>query len=380
MPIYKVDGVIKDGKQKYKVRVNYMSNSGQAKQLTRMIYGSEEAKDLERELIRKIKEEGENPAAKMTVQELYEEYVAAKKFEIRESSLDKIMRNYRIYVKPTMANVRIDKLTLPMLQKWKLSIEEKGLALRTKQHAYAQFRTILYYAVKMEYIPKNPLATLGTFRDALHTRPEMDIFTAEEFMAFIATAKRQAEERQTQHHDLSEWEFYVFFNIAFFTGLRKGEIHALKWSDIDGSLLHVRRSITQKLKGDDRETPPKSKKSVRTLQMPSPLLKVLAEHRARQERLDRFSENFRVCGGERSLRDSTIEVRNKRYADLSGLTRIRIHDFRHSHVSVLANEGINIQEIARRLGHAKVEMTWNTYSHLYPREEEKAVDILNRIA
>ncbi|MCL2821480.1 MAG: tyrosine-type recombinase/integrase, partial [Oscillospiraceae bacterium] len=59
---------------------------------------------------------------------------------------------------------------------------------------------------------------------------------------------------------------------------------------------------------------------------------------------------------------------------------IKIHGFRHSHVSLLANEGINIQEIARRLGHAKVEETWNTYSHLYPREEEKAVDILNKIA
>jgi integrase len=59
---------------------------------------------------------------------------------------------------------------------------------------------------------------------------------------------------------------------------------------------------------------------------------------------------------------------------------IRIHDYRHSHVSVLANNGINIQEIARRLGHSKVDMTWNTYSHLYPREEERAVDVLNNIA
>ena len=60
--------------------------------------------------------------------------------------------------------------------------------------------------------------------------------------------------------------------------------------------------------------------------------------------------------------------------------RIRVHDFRHSHVSILANEGINTQEIARRLGRAKVEITWNTYSHLYPREQEKAVDVLNKIA
>lgn len=72
-------------------------------------------------------------------------------------------------------------------------------------------------------------------------------------------------------------------------------------------------------------------------------------------------------------------MKNREYAKLAGVKRIRIHDFRHSHASLLANEGINIQEIARRLGHSKVEITWNIYSHLYPHEEERAVKILNKI-
>ena len=73
--------------------------------------------------------------------------------------------------------------------------------------------------------------------------------------------------------------------------------------------------------------------------------------------------------------------RNMRYATLSGQKVTRIYDFRHSHVSILANEGINIQEIApRRLGHSKIGETWNTYAHLYPREEEKVVDILNKLS
>jgi len=114
--------------------------------------------------------------------------------------------------------------------------------------------------------------------------------------------------------------------------------------------------------------------------MPSPLIQVLKEHKERQEHLAQFSDDYRICGGERCLRDSTIQKRNIHYATLSRQKVIRIHDFRHSHVSVLANEGINIQEIARRLGHSKIEETWNTYAHLYPREEEKAVDILNTIA
>ena len=115
------------------------------------------------------------------------------------------------------------------------------------------------------------------------------------------------------------------------------------------------------------------------MQLPAPLIDILAAHKERQRENPSFIEVFRVCGGQAVLRDSTMEKKNQRYALAAGLPHIRIHDFRHSHASVLINEGISIQEIARRLGHAKVEITWNTYAHLYPREEERAVSILDRI-
>lgn len=379
MPIYKVKGK-KDGLQKYNVRINYTSDNGEPKQLTRTTYGLEAAKNLERKLTTQTKDNKANPDVKMTVQQLFEKFSAAKTCEVREATLDKYRRNFNLHIKPTMASARIDKLTVSMLQDWKTTIEQKGLSLKSRKHAYSIFGAILNYAVKMEYIVKNPLSKAGNFKDALSIKPEMRIYTAQEFTRYIAVVKRFAEEHEQLHHDLSEWDFYVFFNIAFYTGLRKGEIHALRWSDINGSLLSVKRSITQKLKGEDRETPPKNRSSIRTLQIPLPLMKVLQEHRARQEQLEHFTPEYRICGGERCLRDSTIQNRNIRYAKLSELHLIRIHDFRHSHVSILANEGINIQEIARRLGHSRVEMTWNTYSHLYPREEERAVDVLNRIA
>ncbi|MDR1630653.1 MAG: tyrosine-type recombinase/integrase [Oscillospiraceae bacterium] len=86
-----------------------------------------------------------------------------------------------------------------------------------------------------------------------------------------------------------------------------------------------------------------------------------------------------MCGGLQPVRDSTLDRWKAVYAKTAGIKNIRIHDFRHSHASLLANEGINIQEIARRLGHSKIEITWNTYAHLYPREEERAIAILNKI-
>lgn len=208
----------------------------------------------------------------------------------------------------------------------------------------------------------------------------MSFYTPEEFKKYIEIARKQALEKQKKEKNLYEWNFYVFFNIAYYTGLRKGEIHALCWNDINGNYLSVKHSITQKLKNrTDVETPPKNKSSIRTLQIPLPLVKILKEHKKRQMQLPNFSEDNRVLGDGKCLRDTTIQKRNMLYSSLVKVKTIRIHDFRHSHASLLANMGINIQEVARRLGHSNVEMTWNTYSHLYPKEAEKAIAILNAV-
>lgn len=373
----------KNGKQKYRVRVNYQDSMGVNRQTERVIYGSEEAKDFERKFRHDIKEEA--PGVKKTIDELYTEYCNKKKNEVREQSLRYIKTYIENHVLPLLGSIKLDKLNKPLLNKWKEEINSKTvknkgnkkLSLKTKQHIYNEFKSMLNYAVSMDYIAKNPLSSVGNFKETLtlENQKEINYYTSDEFKKYIKVARECAENSST----FVDWEFYVFFNIAFYTGLRKGEIHALKWSDLDGDYLNVKRSIAQKLKGDDRETPPKNKSSIRTLQMPKPLIKILNEHRQRYEELDGFNDNFRICGGTKPLRDSTLDKRNKKYAELAGLKTIRIHDFRHSHASLLANEGINIQEIARRLGHSKIEVTWNTYAHLYPREEERAIKILDKI-
>lgn len=374
MPVYKMTGK-KDGKQKYRVRINYTDNNGKAHQIERVAYGLAEANDLEMKLKSDFKEQ--TPTKKITVQNLYDEYIQAKSHELRETSLDKCKRVLKGYILPTLGEKRIDRLGVSVLQNWKNEIAKLDFSIVTKQNIYKEFRALLNYGVKMEYLPKNPLSTIGNFRDAYFEHPieKFQYYTPEQFKKFIKKAREYAQSDGT----ITGWGYYVFFAIAFYTGMRKGEINALKWSDIDGDIIHVRRSIAQKLKGGDRETPPKNKSSYRDLQAPRPLVKILREHLSRQQKIDGYSEDFRVCGAIRCLRDTSIENKNKQFAKEARLPHIRIHDFRHSHASLLANEGINIQEIARRLGHSKIEITWNTYSHLYPREEERAISILDKI-
>lgn len=205
--------------QKYNVRINYIDDSGQSKQLTRVAYGFDEAKDLERKLNFGIKSRSEMPTSKMTVQELLEEYMEVKKYEVKETTYARIKENFKYYILPTFKDYRIDRITPKSIQEWKIGLEKRNLSLNTKKLAFCHFRTFINYAIKVEYINANPLSKIGGFKEnpanVLLDKPAMDIYMPNEFKRFIAVAKRLAEEKEKQG-DLSEWNFYVFFNIAFY--------------------------------------------------------------------------------------------------------------------------------------------------------------------
>lgn len=382
MPIYKMTdkngkNIKKDGLQKYRVRINYTDALGKPRQIDRVAYGSDAAKTLEMQLTAKLNSRELSP--KITVQQLFEEYIAAKRNEVRETSLDKSIRILKKNVIPNFQNTKLDNLSVPMVQNWKQEISEQGLSITTRKNIYGEFRAMINYAVKMEYISKNPVTIAGNFKAPLEPEKEMLFYTPEEFRRFIAAAKESAEQAEACG-SIYEWNYFVFFNIAFYMGMRKGEINALQWTDIKEGYINVTKSVAQKLKGGDRFTPPKNKFSIRTIQIPKPLCVILEQHRERcRTTIENFTDEMYICGSERPIRDTSIEKKNKLFAEQAGVKRIRIHDFRHSHASLLANEGINIQEIARRLGHSNISMTWNTYSHLYPREEERAIRVLDNI-
>ena len=380
MPINKMKDkngklIKKDGKQKYRVRINYVDIYGENKQIERKVYGLDEAKQIEQELLYSVKKE--TPAQKLSVSELFKEYINAKKSEIRETTLKKKCEITEHHVLPYLEKCKLDKLNAKVLQQWKQEIDNVGnLSIGMKKKIYGEFRAMLNFAVMMEYIPKNPLLKVGNFKAPLETHKEMLFYTPEEFGKYITVAKEKATECTD---NIQLWNYYVFFYIAFFTGMRKGEIYALTWNDIQKDGIHITKSLSQKLQGEDRITPPKNKSSIRIIQVPEPLKQVLDEHYERCKSLENFTKDYLICGGLTALRDTTVDKMNRKFADLSGVKRIRIHDFRHSHASLLANNGINIQEIARRLGHSDVHTTLQTYSHLYPKESERALKILNSI-
>lgn len=347
----------KNGQQQYRVRV-YING----KQTERKVYGLSNAKLVEIEL------SNTTAISSLTVGQLCDEYIEVKKTESRASTLNNIERYVRMYIKPTLGKIKLTKLTTKQLQDWKLVINECDLQIITKKGIFKNFSAILNYAVKLEYIATNNLKKLGNFKDTdlKMATNKLQYYTAEEFRLYIDTLKSNCE-------TIRNWNYYTLLNIAFYTGARKGEIRALLWNDIKDNYVTIDKSYDAR---NDIVTAPKNKSSVRKIQLPVPLINVLNEHRQRLIDNDMYSDDGLICG---YIVDSVLSRLNVRTANSCNLHVIRIHDFRHTHASVLINADINIMEISRRLGHSQVDITWNIYGHLYPQAEEVAIDVLNKI-
>ena len=386
MPIYKIEGQKRGGLQKYRVVVNWTDAAGKKKRKERLVCGKGQAEAAEAEM-RKLLEEGAlrpvkrktpAPSCELTLKQLLDLYEAEHGGEIRASTLAKKKSVLQNHVMPELGKTPLCDLTDETLRAWRARIGALDQKVSTKNSAYKVLRALLNYAVARKLIEKSPMSGLRPFRDpcAVPDSVKLRYYTKDEFQKFIAEGKKEAETADT----LRAWGIYIFFMLAYYTGMRKGEINALRWTDADGSCIWVRHSITQKIKGEKwLETPPKTPASVRRIQMPAPLIAALDEHKARQMKAEGWEPSLFICGGPAPIPDTVLENANKNWGERAGLPHITVHEFRHSHASLLCNAGINIKEIARRLGHSDVETTLKTYAHLYPKEEERAVAVLNNL-
>ena len=372
MPIYKVANKKKDGLQKYQVKVNYTDKYGNRKQVMRTAYGSQAAKDLEDQLLEQVNSQ-ESLSKSKRFKDLYDDYISYISNEIRESSLAKKKQVFRCHILPFFENILVESLDVKILQEWKVYVYQKELKTQTMKNCYKELRAMFNYCVKMDYLTSNPLLKVGDFKDAYQRKPEMLFYTPDEFQKYKTVSLQRAKQQNF-------YDYYVFFCIAYYTGARKGEIHAMRWRNFDGSSISIENSICQKLKGEDVETPPKNLSSIRVVQLPSPLINILEEHKKRQQDIiSDWRDNGFICGYYKPLRDSNIDNENRHISAKAGLKRIRVHDFRHSHASLLINGNINPLEVAHRLGHSTVDQTLKTYSHLFPSEAEKSLNILNEV-
>jgi len=225
-------------------------------------------------------------------------------------------------------------------------------------------------AVRDEVITRNPAAVV---RPPAVTREEVKPWSPQEASDFL---------RASVGHRL-----YAVFAVGVALGLRRGELLALRWSDVDldDGLVHVRQNVQRLLEIGLVYGSPKTSRSRRTVPLPARSIKVLRAHRARQaaEALAlgaRWPETGLVFT---STVGTVIEPRNlsRLFDDLiaaAGVRRIRFHDLRHTCASLLLAQGVPARVVMDVLGHSQMAITMDLYSHVMPTALREAADAIDR--
>ena len=258
---------------------------------------------------------------------------------------------------PYFGEKSINEIKATDIRQWQNELISKGYSPTYLKTINNQLCAIFNYAVRYYDLTSNPCSKAGSIGKS--KADEMNFWTKQEFMKFID----ELMDKRTS---------YLAFMILYWTGMRIGELLALTPGDIDleKHTISITKSY-QRLSGKDVITEPKTPKSKRVIHIPEFLVADIQDY---------ISSIYGIEATDRLLPITKyfLEHEMQRGLKASGVKRIRIHDLRHSHASLLVELGFSPLEIAERLGHEKIETTLNTYSHLYPNKQKKLADRLEQ--
>lgn len=290
--------------------------------------------------------------------EFWELYKKDMRNRLRESTMSTKEYIVELKILPYFRDKSLSEIKPSDIREWQNEIIKQGYKDTYLKTVNNQLNAIFNYAVRYYELKFNPCAKAGSIGKS--KADEMSFWTRVEFETFIEGVKDKTQS-------------YVAFMVLFWTGMRMGELLALNYNciDFEGNTIDITRTY-QRLQGKDVITEPKTPKSKRKVVIPqflSDLIKDYVSHLYGYMPTDRIFHMTKYF----------LECEMKRGCKNTGVKKIRIHDIRHSHVSLLIDMGIPILEIRDRLGHEKIETTLNTYSHLYPNKQKELAYKLDEI-
>lgn len=295
---------------------------------------------------------------------------------VRESTYFRDECLVRVHVKPALGRVKLKNLNAMHLQRLYRDrldrgiSEDKGLSGSTVQKIHHVLHKALSQAVRWDLIPRNPAD--GVKAPTPSTK-EMRPLSADEARWLLEAASGDRLE--------------ALYVLAVHTGMRRGELLGLKWDDIDldASTLRVRRTQTRTDNGKTLALgEPKTKQSRRSIRLTPRAVEALRRHRVRQaeEKLlagGVYEDHGYVFAGEIGNLINPSNLRQRSFIPLlerSGLPQITFHDLRHTCASLLFQRNVHPKLVQELLGHARVAITLDTYSHMLPGMGGEAADAI----
>ena len=280
---------------------------------------------------------------------------------------------YNKHICPYFVDYTLDSINILELKNFRKKCLKMNLSTRYLNKINNVLNLILDYAsVNYGYINVN--RTLGNYQEKKDkiVKEKIRYMTYDDYLKFISV--------------IQDIEHKTFFMFLYLTGMRLGEVLALRFEDIKDDTIIVNKTLYTKIKGTYTITSTKNNLN-RIVKMDKSLYKQLYEYINFMKSYTDFSNEWFLFGGSRYLAPTTINRYKHKYFELSGVKEITIHEFRHSHVSLLINQYLKngntdanlfFLRMSSRMGHS-VDVMTRTYMHLFPQSQDTIVDILNNL-
>lgn len=348
--------VYKDG-DKWRVIYRYTNYKGERKQTQKRGFVTKrEAVAWEHEVMLRSESKLD-----MTFSSFFEIYEEDKKKRVKENTWESKSHIIRTKILPFFGERKIAEIEPKDVIAWQNELlaykGENGEEYSTTylKTIHSQLSAIFNHAVRYYHLPSNPAQKAGSMGSEEHK--EMLFWTKEEYLKFADAM-------------MDKPISYYAFEMLYWTGIRCGELLALTPKDFnfERQELIINKSY-QRLNGRDVITTPKTKKSNRTIKMPKFLCEEMREY---IDMLYEIGEDERLF----QITKSYLHHEMDRGAKIAGVKRIRIHDLRHSAISLLIEMGFSALAIAERVGHESIDITYR-YAHLFPTKQTEMADKLD---
>ena len=310
-----------------------------------------------------------------TYKELASLWWESYKHTVKPNTQLNVRRLLDNHILPLFGSYKLDKLTTPLIQNVVNKLADKTNkgedgAFLYYDSLHALNKRILQYGVVMQAIPFNPAREVILPRNTQKAKREkIKHFDNQELKKFLDYLDSLILNKFRYYYENTLYKFLLA------TGCRINEALALSWSDIDldNAVVHITKTLNYKQETNS----PKSKSSLRDIDIDQATVSMLKQYRLRQTK-----EAWKIGKSESIVfsdfiheypNNRTLQTRLRTHFKRAKVTNIGFHGFRHTHASLLLNSGIPYKELQHRLGHSQLSMTMDIYSHLSKENAKKAV-------
>jgi integrase len=298
---------------------------------------------------------GINPnESKLTVAEYIGRWITDRAPYLKQKTIDGYTVNIRKYINPAIGHLKIQELKPMHIQTMYTNLLSTKLKAKSVLYVHRTLHKALLDARKKQIVPQNVADLVDAPRAE---RYKSKVFSEQELASFLTRLKYT--------------DCEVPFTIAALTGMRRGEIMALKWDDVDfaNKTLTISRSLVPTSKGVLTNTP-KSESGSRVIPLFDTLVTLLKRHQIKQKenKLKSFG-NYEDNGyiycrhdGE-SFAPDRLSKKFKRFLEINKLKHIRFHDLRHSYATLMLKYNVPAKIVSQILGHSNIGITLDLYSH-----------------